>query len=99
MATSLRALRVAGSRRGRIYDEHLAGSIGQGAIDALEAAPFGGQHEQRQAIRTTEHARERAAIERHGLEHLAALTDANDVRIADVREPQRAIRVQADASG
>ena len=63
-----------GSGGGGGNGEDLPGALLGG--HALGAAPLGRHHEQRALLGSPEHAREAAAVEVDGLEHLAALGDA-----------------------
>ncbi len=65
----------------------------------LRPRPVRGDHEESGAIRSAEHAGERATIEMDALQDLAALADAHAAAITDIGLPDRAITVEADAVG
>ena len=85
------------ARCGRVADEDLTDAFRAGHV--LEAAPFGGQHEQRALVRAAEHAREAAAVQVDGLQHLTALADPCAALAGHIGVPDGAVGVEADTVG
>ena len=65
--------------------------------DSLHSTPLRRDHEQCLPVGPAERARETAAIEIDHLQHLAALTNPDAPLVRNVRVPDSALAVEADA--
>ncbi len=65
----------------------------------LHPAPFGGGNEECPTIFAAQHARETAAIDGDGIEHLATLPHAHAMLARDAGDPHGTVSVRADAVG
>src|SRR5438067_805784 len=86
-----------GARCGRLGGQHLARS--RPVRHILETMPLPRDEEERPPIDAPEHAREAAAVEFDGLEHFTPFADAHAPLVRDVRVPDGAVRVDANAVG
>src|SRR5215475_10347369 len=67
------------------------------AAEPGHARPPGRDHVEAPTVRPTEHAREAAAVEWHGIEHAAAFGHPYAVLMRHIRVPRRALGIEADA--
>src|SRR5215472_14131289 len=93
------SLSPSGMRRRCLSRQHLPGARLRNFGNLIHAAPLRRYHEQRFFVCTSQHTREATAVEVDCLLDLAALADADTALVGNVRVPNAAIGVQADAIG
>src|SRR5215831_17575876 len=86
-----------GMGRGSGHGEHYSRSCLRNLRDLFHPTPFGCDHEQRLAIGAAEHARETAAVQLSGLEHLAAFPHSYALLVGNIRIPDRPFGICANA--
>ena len=81
-----------GARRGGGHDGAVPCRV---VHEAFDSGPVRGRHEQARAVDPAQHARERAAVELHPIQNLAALGDPHAASVTDVGVPDGSVPIEA----
>src|SRR4029453_12683341 len=86
-------------RCGRLDSQYLSRSRARNLWDFIHATPFRCYNEQRFLVSAAEHAGKAATISIDCLQHLATFADPHAALVRNVRVPDRAVGIEADAVG